>query len=170
MAGAAIQIVGAKELFRKLRALPVKAALKAQGKAVNRANQIVLKRARATAPIAKGTYKAQLRKKKKTYKKNLTVIGVVGARHFQAPHQYFIEEGTKERRRFSAGTSDALKRVARGKGLAARLARTQKAGGSTGRMPAQHHMAKVLRATSAQVVDEFSKKLGQEIEAEAAKL
>ncbi len=173
---AAIQIVGAKELFRKLRALPTKVSLNVQGKAINRANQVVLKRAKATAPIGKGTYKAQLRKKKKTYKKTLTVVGIVGSRHRQAPHQYFIESGTRQRRRFPAGTSDALKRTARRTGrtvlqkAASALARTQQTGASTGRMPAQHHMARVLRDTRKKVLAEFGKKLGKEIEREAAKL
>lgn len=143
MAGA-IRVTGDKELMRKLHLLPERIMRKVMRKAVTRAGQIVLKRARATAPVAKGTYKKALAKKTKTYKKTNSVVGIIGAKHAAAPHQYLIEEGTKERFRRS--------------------------GGSTGRMPASHHMAKVLRDTSRLVLSEFNIKLGKEIEREAAKL
>lgn len=128
----ALTIHGDKALLKALKKLPDRIQRRVLRKAVGRGTTVVHKRAKATAPVDSGRYKSSLRKKTKTYKRAGVVVGIVGASHDDAPHQYWIESGTVK-------------------------------------MPAMHHMSKVLRDTETTARAAMMKGLGKGIEKEASR-
>ncbi len=134
MAVDGIQIRGDKELIAKLQNLSKKGAKAACRKATRKGANVILKEARARAPVGPtGNFKKGIKLKPKTTG-NIVSTWVRAT----APHSALLEYGTKDRK--------------------------TKAGKSTGKMPVSHFMQLVAKDTGPEALEVTKQSLGILIE------
>jgi HK97 gp10 family phage protein len=143
---AGIQVLGDRELLRKLNRLGVRGARRASLKSLRKGAAVLRRAAKAEAPVSIKETKGNLRKSV-SFRRIRGAGGEVAAVtvRARAPHSHLVQLGTRERIQ-------------------------TKTGRRTGRMPGDDFMVRALRKTRGQVVATIGSSMGPLIIKEAKRL